>query len=90
VEDERNFLPSIGFCKDTAESIYYTDAASTSGLGECNNKIANSLFSSAGGYGATQWNSNRGRLERQMNTSFDPVKGREGSDGTKLHSISCN
>ena len=88
LEDERNFLPSIGFAKDTAESIYYTDAISTSGLGECNNKIANSLFSSAGGYGATQWNSNRGRLERQMNTSFDPVKGREGSDGTKLHSQS--
>ena len=86
LEDERNFLPSINFHKDTAESIYYTDAAGTSGLGECNNKILGSTFSSSSGYGASLWNSNRGRLERQLNTSFDPVKGREGSDGTKLHS----
>ena len=85
LEDERNFLPSIGFHKDTVESIYYTDAVGTSGLGECNKKIKSSTSSSAGGYGATDWDSNRGRLQRQLNTSFDPVTGSGGSGGTRLH-----
>ena len=84
LEDERNFLPSIGFHKDTAESIYYTDAEGMDGLGECNNKIRSSAFTSVGGWGASLWDANRGRLERQINTSFDPVNGRGGSAGTKL------
>jgi hypothetical protein len=33
LEDERNFLPSINFHKNTAESIYYTDVSGTTGLG---------------------------------------------------------
>ena len=85
LEDAQNFLASIGFHEDTAESISYTDAVSTSGLGECNNIIRGSTFSSAGGYGATDWDYNRGRLQRQLNTSFDPVNRSGGSGGTRLH-----
>ena len=84
LEDERNFLPSIGFHKDTAESIYYTDAVSMEGLGECNNKLKNTTFTSLGNWGSSVWDGNRGRLERQMNTSFDPINGRGGSAGTNL------
>ena len=86
LEDERNFLPSFGFAKDTAESIYYTDAVSMQGLGECNNRINNTNFTSTSGYGASFFNNNRGRLERQLNTSFDPATGRDGNSSTKLHS----
>ena len=71
LEDERNFLPSINFAKDTAESINYFEAASATGLGETNNVIRGTNFTTATGYGASGWNSNRGRLERQLNTSFD-------------------
>ena len=83
LEDERNFLPSINFSKDSAESIHYSGVASTSGIGECNNVIKQTLFTSAGGYGALGTNSNKGRLERQLNTSFDPITGVNGSDGAK-------
>ena len=45
LEDERNFLPSINFAKDTAESINYFEAASATGLGECNIVIRGTNFS---------------------------------------------
>ena len=73
IEDERNFLPSINFCKDTAESIVYKPVADAGGVGECNNVIKTTTFSSATGYGTSGLNSNAGRLERMKNTSFDPV-----------------
>ena len=38
-EDELNFLPSINFHKDTAESIQYYDTSGVNGLGETNNVI---------------------------------------------------
>ena len=83
IEDERNFLPSINFAKDTAESIVYSGVASATGVGESNNVIRQTLFSSADGYGTTGLNFNKGRLERQLNTSFDPITGVNGSDGAK-------
>ena len=46
LEDERNFLPSINFHKDTAESIMYAGAASAVGVGEYNNVIKQSLWTS--------------------------------------------
>ena len=79
LEDERNFLPSINFAKDTAESIYYTSAGDASGLGECNNKIAQTNFVGSSAWGTKGWDANKGRLERQMNTSFDPINGNNGS-----------
>ena len=77
VSDERNFLPSINFAKDNVESITYqgVSTANGSGLGECNNAIKQSTFSSASGYGNSFFNSNNGRLERMRNTSFDPTNG---------------
>jgi len=84
VEDERNFLPSINFHKDTAESIMYAGAADTVGIGEYNNVIKQSLWTSATGWGASGWNCNSGRLQRMMNTSFDPVNSVYGSAGAKL------
>jgi len=73
-EDMQNFGQSIGFTKDTAESIFYGGAAAgyVTGVGEQNNLLGESLFTPAGGWGATSVNSNRGRLSRMINTSFDP------------------
>ena len=84
VEDERNFLPSINFHKDTAESIMYAGATDAIGVGEYNNVIKQSLFTSATGWGKTGWNFNSGRLQRMMNTSFDPINSMYGSGGAKL------
>ena len=81
LEDERNFLPSINFAKDTAESINYFDTAGVNGLGETNNAVKQSLFSTLNGFGASLWNCNRGRLERQMNTSFDASTSVQASNG---------
>ena len=86
-EDELNFLPSINFHKDTAESIYYTDSAGT-GVGESNNIIKQTAFDTASGWGSKGWNSNEGRLQRQLNTSFDPNDSPFGNNGSKLTSES--
>jgi hypothetical protein len=74
LEDERNFLPSINFHKDSAESIYYTDVSGGDGLGECNNILANSAFTTTSGWGKSYINHNEGRLKRAINTSFDPLE----------------
>lgn len=84
LEDERNFLPSINFHKDTAESIYYSDVKSASGIGESNNVIANSNFTTTDGWGASFINHNDGRLKRCFNTSFDPADSSIGSEKFKL------
>ena len=52
-EDEQNFLPSINFVKDNAESIYYQPDANKTGFGECNNTIASQVFNPASGWGQT-------------------------------------
>jgi len=72
-EDMSNFGQSIGFTKDTAESITYTGASGVNGVGEQNNLISESLFSTVGGWSATSINQNKGRLQRMINTSFDPT-----------------
>ena len=83
-EDELNFLPSINFHKDTAESIYYSDLSGTAGLGESNNVIKKTVFDTANGWGAKGWNSNDGRLMRQLSTSFDPNDSPFGNNNFKL------
>ena len=72
-EDELNFLPSINFAKDNAESISYQPNASASGYGECNNIIAPTVFNPTSGWGKTSYTQNQGRLQRMLNTSFDPA-----------------
>ena len=83
-EDELNFLPSINFHKDTAESISYTDVSGGTALGEYNNVIKQTLFESSTAWGTYSWNANLGRLHRQLNTSFDPINGVNGSGNTQL------
>ena len=81
--DERNFLPSINFSKDNADRINYVAAAGSAlGLGEYNNVIKSSLFTSTNGFGRSGFESNPGRLERMKNTSFDPVNATIGSGGS--------
>ena len=74
-EDELNFLPSMNFVKDTAESISYQPNASAYGYGECNNIIAPTTFNPTTGWGKTAYTQNTGRLQRMLNTSFDPSTG---------------
>jgi len=72
-EDELNFLPSINFSKDTAESFSYNGANSTGGVGECNNTVVQTTFTPvAKAWGTNGWNFNQGRINRMLSTSFDP------------------
>jgi len=76
VDDERNFGSTIGFSKDTAESIQYQGSAVGNGvgLGECNNVITQGLFNPMNGWGSYE-QSNRGRIERMLKaTSYDPTR----------------
>jgi hypothetical protein len=73
LEDSTNYLPSLNFVKDTAESITYNVNASAAGFGECNNVIAPTLFNPTSGWGKTSFTQNQGRLARMVNTSFDPA-----------------
>jgi hypothetical protein len=83
-EDELNFLPSINFHKDTAESIYYYDSSGAFGFGEANNILEQSLFTPSTRWGYNGFNNNLGRLQRQLNTSFDPINGMNGSGQASL------
>ena len=85
-EDELNFLPSTNFHKDTAESLFYYDTSGAFGFGEANNIIEQSNFAPSTRWGNSGWNSNSGRLARQLNTSFDPINGMNGSGQTGLTS----
>jgi hypothetical protein len=62
----------------------YSGVNSAIGVGEYNNVIKQSTWTSANGWGKTGWNYNAGRLQRMMNTSFDPVNSMYGSANTKL------
>jgi hypothetical protein len=62
----------------------YQGVADAVGIGEYNNVIKPSMWTSADGWGKTGCNSNSGRLQRMLNTSFDPVNAPYGSGGTKL------
>ena len=81
-EDELNFLPSLNFVKDTAESLIYRKDANAMGYGECNNTIAQTLFSPTSGWGKTSYTQNQGRLQRMVSTSFDP--------STTLNAVAAN
>ena len=72
-EDEVNILPQINFYKDSAESIVYLGAASIVGVGKINNNSKSTTLTANSGWGASKWNFNSGRLQRQLNKSFDPA-----------------
>ena len=73
-DDQANLGASLGFAKDDALGVTYQSAAtSAQGLGECNNIISVSTFNPTSGYGKTQFNQNKGRLERMISTSYDPA-----------------
>jgi hypothetical protein len=82
MEDSINFLPSMNFVKDTAESLIYRKDATTAGYGETNNIIAQTIFSPSSGWGKTSFTQNQGRLQRMVNTSFDP--------STTLNAVAAN
>ena len=70
-DDVQNLGSSILFGGlDTPESVNYQGADAPNGLGECNNTIKQTVFTSAGGYGTTSMTQNKGRLERMKYTSF--------------------
>jgi hypothetical protein len=71
-DDESNYGASIGFAKDSVSGISYQSAASNIGLGECNNSIANTVFTPTAGYGKSN-SENKGRLERMKTSSYDPL-----------------
>ena len=72
-DDVKNLGPSILFGGlDTAESVAYKGVDAPAGLGECNNSIQETNFTSAGGYGTTSYTQNKGRAERMKYTSFNP------------------
>jgi hypothetical protein len=62
----------LNFIPDSAETVRFWSTASTYGIGECNNAIADDNFTTNGGYGAKNLQ-NKGRLQRMMNTSFNPT-----------------
>ena len=72
-----NFGPSINFSKDSPESLNYQTGAVASryGIGECNNTIGGSLFATGSYWGGSSLTQNVGRLNRMLNTSFDPTGG---------------
>jgi hypothetical protein len=70
-EDVQNLQTTMGFTKDTAESISYRGQASQTALGELNNVIADALFSPTNVFGGAL-NVNKGRQQRMVNTSFNP------------------
>jgi hypothetical protein len=72
-DDVKNLGPSILFGGlDTAESVAYKGVDAPAGLGECNNSIQETNFTSTGGYGTTSYTQNKGRAERMKYTSFNP------------------
>ena len=83
-EDKVRFLPSINFCKDSAESITYSGAASTAGVGEINTNIKLTNFTANSEWGSNGWNFSSGRVQRQLNTSFDPAGGTIGSSNNNF------
>ena len=73
-DDVKNLGPSLLFGGlDTPESVSYKGVDAPEGLGECNNKIKETVFTSAGGYGTTSYTQNKGRAERMKYTSFNPT-----------------
>jgi hypothetical protein len=72
LDDVKNYGPSIGFSPDNVLGTTYQETASSQGLGSCNNSIKGSTFDPALGYGKSDFNQNKGRLERMKTSSYDP------------------
>ena len=72
VDDQNNYGASIGFQKDDVLGTTYQSTASFQGLGTCNNVIKASTFDPSLGYGKSDFNQNKGRLERMKTSSYDP------------------
>jgi hypothetical protein len=72
VDDQNNYGASIGFQKDDVLGTTYQAGASAVGLGTCNNTIKSSAFDPSLGYGKSDFNQNKGRLERMKTSSYDP------------------
>jgi hypothetical protein len=87
LEDARALESTMGFVKDSAESITYVGSAADNmyGVGECNNNIADALFAPANGWGASSLAVNKGRQQRMVNTSFDSA----GSAGNFTDTNKC-
>jgi hypothetical protein len=74
-DDTVNLAPTLHFGKDDALGTTYESAPNAKGLGECNNRIKPSVFNPTSGYGKTGFGgSNKGRLDRMVNTSYDPTQ----------------
>ena len=71
VDDQNNYGASIGFQKDDVLGTTYQASASSQGLGTCNNVIKASTFDPSLGYGKSDFNQNKGRLERMKCSSYD-------------------
>ena len=70
-DDVKNLGPSLLFGGlDTPESVSYKGVDAPEGLAECNNKIKETVFTSAGGYGTTSYTQNKGRAERIRSLFF--------------------
>ena len=68
LEDARALESTMGFVKDSAESITYVGTAADNmyGVGECNNNISDALFAPASGWGASSLAVNKGRQQRMV------------------------
>ena len=89
-DEVENLAPSILFSKDSAESITHINAASAQGLGECNNTIAQTVFSPTGGWGTTSYLQNKGRAERMKYTSFDATTNNKFTTNTLAGTVGKN
>jgi hypothetical protein len=84
VDDTNNYGASIGFQKDDVIGTSYQAAASAQGLGTCNNIIKASAFDPSLGYGKSDFNQNKGRLERMKTSSYDPSQTGESPQSLAL------
>ena len=89
-DEVENLAPSILFSKDSAESITHTSTFSAQGLGECNNTIAQTLFSPTGGWGTTSYLQNKGRADRMKYTSFDAATNNKFTTNTLAGTVGKN
>jgi hypothetical protein len=74
LDDQNNYGRTVGFQKDDVSGTTYNATASPQGLGTCNNTIKASAFNLALGYGKSDFNQNRGRLERMKTSSYEPTQ----------------
>ena len=89
-DDIVNLKDVLGLSKDTTESIAYSANASSNGIGEYNNIINDALFATSNQqWGQGNMSVNRGRIQRMMNTSYDPTN-TSSSGYTWASTTQCN